>query len=317
MLNEKILPGLSLLLILLTGCSERREKSEEPSKKCSGLQKLMNRCKSSESSAEDCEDFWICPDCLGLCSYPASCYSELVYFKHIEAGGIGYKRGYSTLGLFLTPGHLLDATLLFADLRGEVFDNAKYAGNAGLGFRYLFPTPWILGGNLFYDYRRTHHNYQQIGLGLEFLASRFEARANGYLPIGEKKHRSHHRSVEFAMKGLGAEIGAHLIRPTQDYTLYAGVGPYYYKGKFDKQAFGGKARLLLMVPNISIELSDSYDSLFHNKFQGQVSLNFAFGPSLEKKQRCSPVYCDNFNWENRLIFPVQRQEIIVLDKHRH
>jgi hypothetical protein len=125
--------------------------------------------------------------------------SQLLYFKHIEAKGIGYKKGYSTVGAFLTPYTMFSDFLPFADLRGHVFNDGKLAANAGLGVKYLSNHPFVFGGGVYYDYRQAREShFNQVSLCLETLARRWEARLNGYLPVGRKKHtRTHSQSVGF------------------------------------------------------------------------------------------------------------------------
>jgi hypothetical protein len=72
-----------------------------------------------------------------------------------------------------------------------------------------------------------------------------------------------------------------------------------------------------VAPYVSVEISDSYDKIFHNRVQGQISLNFAFGPKVRNKPGCPSPCCDPLTLEDRLaLLPTQRQEIIVLDDHR-
>ncbi|MBS0647858.1 MAG: right-handed parallel beta-helix repeat-containing protein [Verrucomicrobia bacterium] len=269
--------------------------------------------------------------------------SQLLYFKHIEAKGIGYKKGYSTVGAFLTPYTMFADFLPFADLRGHVFNDGKFAANAGLGVKYLSNHPFVFGAGVYYDFRqarKTHFN--QVSLGLETLARRWEARLNGYLPVGSKKHvqtksqsvgynfdhfAGHHlfynetffvkKRTEFAMKGADAEFGWHLLKPQEDYTLYAAAGPYYYNGE-RKHAWGGKVRVEgRITPYVTLEVSDSYDNIFHNIVQGQVSINVPFGGKIQKKNGRFKTSCSTaLSMEARMMRPLYRQEIIVADTER-
>ncbi|MBS0647856.1 MAG: right-handed parallel beta-helix repeat-containing protein [Verrucomicrobia bacterium] len=269
--------------------------------------------------------------------------SQLLYFKHIEAKGIGYKKGYSTVGAFLTPYTMFADFLPFADLRGHVFNDGKFAANAGLGVKYLSNHPFVFGAGVYYDFRqvrKTHFN--QVSLSLETLARRWEARLNGYLPVGSKKHvqtksesvgynfdhfAGHHlfynetffvkKRTEFAMKGADAEFGWHLLKPQEDYTLYAAAGPYYYNGE-RKHAWGGKVRVEGRVtPYVTLEVSDSYDNIFHNIVQGQVSINVPFGGKIQKKSARFKTSCSTaLSMEARMMRPMNRQEIIVAHSER-
>ena len=63
--------------------------------------------------------------------------------RHIEAGGIGYDEGYTTIEGFVTPIYpnkwlpFKDEWLPFADLRLHIFNDGRPALNAGIGIRYL------------------------------------------------------------------------------------------------------------------------------------------------------------------------------------
>ena len=102
--------------------------------------------------------------------------------------GIGYNTGYTTLAGFFAPNHFYkDAWIPFLDIRGHVFDNGKFAANAGVGLRYL-ESSRVWGGNLYYDFRNTKkQNYNQIALGLESLGAVWDYRINGYLPVSTTK----------------------------------------------------------------------------------------------------------------------------------
>ena len=88
--------------------------------------------------------------------------------RHIEANGVGYNQGYTTLeGFFSSPNLERKDWVPFLDLRGHVFNNGKWAANAGVGARYLDDTR-VWGGNIYYDYRNTtHQHYNQVALGVE------------------------------------------------------------------------------------------------------------------------------------------------------
>jgi len=78
-----------------------------------------------------------------------------------------------------------DAGLLFINPRASYNDNHEEELNFGGGYRYLFKDKnIILGGNIYYDSRWPESNAQfdQLGLGVEFLSLWVDARANYYLP---------------------------------------------------------------------------------------------------------------------------------------
>jgi hypothetical protein len=242
-----------------------------------------------------------------------------IALRHIESGGIGYEDGYSTLETFLSPDPSLRNYIPFFDARGHVFDNGKWALNAGIGLRKIWGQR-IYGINTYYDYRNTARlNYHQFGLGLETLGDLFDFRINGYLPLGRKvsspadptfvRFVGHNMFIgqkyRFAMKGADAEFGFHFGK-TKTFDFYAATGPYYYVGHLGTGTWGAKARIAgTYKDTLSLEFLDSYDRTFHNKFQGQISLTFALGPKC-RKQSVSPC-----KLTSRMVQPVDRQEIIV------
>ncbi|MEN9343321.1 MAG: hypothetical protein RLZZ453_108 [Chlamydiota bacterium] len=253
--------------------------------------------------------------------------------RHIESGGIGYNDGYTTLEAFFAPDPTLWPVTPFLDLRGHVFNNAKWAANAGIGLRGLYKDR-VFGINTYYDYRNTHRfHYNQIGVGLETLGKIVDFRINGYLPVGKKitkpydpplfagfsgNHMLVSQKYEFAMKGADAEFGFHFGK-SKLFDFYAAAGPYYFIGQIGSNTWGGKARIGGTYKNIiSLELRDSYDRIFHNHVQGQISLNFPFGPKSKVKRKGSIDTCKLAGMlTSRMLQPVDRVEIVVVDKRRN
>lgn len=252
--------------------------------------------------------------------------------RHIEAGGIGYNKGYSTLETFIASDPNQWAVMPFLDARWHIFNDGKMDVNAGLGIRSQLGCR-AYGINCYYDYRNTHHRgYNQVGLGLETLGSLWDLRVNGYLPVGGKISNPYNiqfggfegrsilvnRKFEYAMKGIDGEIGFHFGQ-TSNFDFYAAAGPYYFKGELGRGAIGGKARVAGYYKEyVTLELSDSLDSVFHNNIQGQLTLSFSFGPksrSITPNKRCSDSCDYSLKMLDRMVQPVARQEIVVIDHH--
>jgi len=252
-----------------------------------------------------------------------------ITLRHIERGGIGYEQGYTTLEAFLAADPTLWTVTPFLDIRGHVFDGGRWAANAGVGFRALWGNR-AYGINAYYDYRNTSRlNANQIGAGVETLGELFDFRLNGYLPVGAKTSRPYGAafgtfsgnsmfvSQKFlsAMKGANAEFGFHFGK-SKSWDFYAAAGPYYFIGEVAPATWGGKARISGTFKDIvTLEISDSYDRTFHNRFQGQISLSLSLGPkSKVKEQGRTCAVANVFN--DRMLQPVDRQEIIVIDTPR-
>lgn len=260
--------------------------------------------------------------------------------RHIESSGIGYNQGYTTLQFFLAPDPSRLSIVPLMDLRGHVFDDGKFAANAGLGVRALADCR-VFGANIYYDYRNTkHQHYNQVGVGFETLGIRWDFRANAYLPVGPKKssfydvnttsvaafdtfqgHQALIRQtvtskgkVQFAMTGVNAEAAFHILK-NENIDLYAAVSPYYYNYG-SKQAIGGQVRLGAQIYEyLSLQVINSYDSRFHENIQGSIGINIPFGPKPKISKRKKFEECSfPCLLAQRLVQDVERQEIIVVDK---
>jgi len=265
-------------------------------------------------------------------SYEQECQSpEPTHFeaRHIEGKGIGYHEGYTTLSAFLTSPYFFSRQFIpFVDLRGHIFNDGKPAANVGMGLRAIASRVW--GINAYYDYRKTsHHSYHQASCGLESLGRIWDARINGYLPFGAKKSSLFHPYTfdrfkkhsllvsskrEFAMKGIDAEVGAH-IKDSKNVHLYTAAGPYYFGGE-GKNGYGGKGRLLAtFYDSIRAEVIASYDTVFNGIVQGQLAFVFPFGR--KKMLKKPPISCDTqYALWKRALQSVDRSEIIAIDKKK-
>lgn len=276
-------------------------------------------CAPPESS--DC-----CPQLCPCCSKPPM----WVTVRHIDPNGIGYHPGYTTIEAFISPFEpLCDAWIPFIDVRGHVFNNGKWAANAGLGLRYLTGCS-VWGANVYYDYRKTKHfHYNQVGVGLEWLGQVWEARINGYLPVGKtEKFFSRFRfdrfrgnslilsrKREFAMKGFNAEVGYHWDC-WECFPLYFAAGPYYLEGK-GRVAWGGKLRARVDLWDCAyVQGNISYDKVFKWIGQAEIGITFGFGCSRQIKTRCGNCCDTALTLSDRSLQPVDRFEIIAVDEHR-
>jgi hypothetical protein len=264
-------------------------------------------------------------------NYFAGPQPNQLIFRHLEGTGIGFNKGYTSVEAMLVP--LTNAQLFpYANLRGHVFNNGQGAGNFGLGFRYLTDSSCqVMGANLFYDLRKTNfETFNQLGGGLEYLLPSWEFRANGYFPVGKRVSSRHgikfdHFSGnnfiigfkrEFAFTGVDGEVAWH-FNPYEDINFYLGAGPYYFKGRLEKSAWGGKVRLEAKITDyITLQGIYSYDRVFHSRGSGELALNIPFG-----KRKCiKRTNCCSCNSQNRLLIslysPPFRNEIMVIDRKK-
>ncbi len=226
-----------------------------------------------------------------------------VGLRHSEARGVGYQTGYSTLEAFGIYNRNT-SFMPFADIRGHVFNDGKFAGNVGIGGRTLFSSfNHVLGYYLYYDVRQGRHGLtpQQLSPGVELLGKRMEYRINAYFPFCKTHgHKYHFEFDEFddhriilkfkqqrALTGGDAEVGAHITQSTK-YDVYAGAGPYYFSSSH-ASTWGGKVRLLGRFKQfVSLEASYTYDHLFGSIVQGSIGVSLPFGKKLKNYDKdCS------------------------------
>ena len=248
--------------------------------------------------------------------------------RHIDGGGIGYNQGYTTIEGFFAQEPDEIRFMPFLDFRAHLFNNAKVATNVGGGFRKIARNR-IYGANIYYDYRRFHAlDFNQLGLGFETLGTRWDLRLNGYIPVGEKINTPYEsdfakfcgnnmlllEKYRLVMTGANAEVGVHFGK-SRLFDFYAAAGPYYFHEKVDckPNLYGGKVRLSAKFKQYWIlEISDSYDRIFKNRFQAQLTLNIPFGSGAKDASYASDDICDALF--SRMVQPIDRQEIIVIDQ---
>lgn len=215
---------------------------------------------------------------------------------HIEGQGIPQVRPVTPIELF--PYIEEDGGLLFGDGRFVITNDGTFAGNLGLGYRWLAPEVGrIFGGSLWYDLDDTRSLlFQQVGLGLETYGTDWDLRGNAYLPVGPESRQdslqllpgslryqgqnlaySQSRGFYTAMTGFDAEFGIPVpgsIAESLDLRVYG--GGYYYTNDYHNIP-GASARMRAsLVPGIDVEVQVTHDSFFETRaFAG---LSWTFGP---------------------------------------
>ncbi len=123
--------------------------------------------------------------------------------------GAGYDRSFVGLDGFVplmqTPGKDL------AYVQGRLLlstDGGNPGGNVLLGYRRFTPASnSILGGYLGFDVRDTGRTtFSQLGAGVEGVWSKFEARLNGYLPVGDTRRTVDQASGIFSSSSSGSSV---------------------------------------------------------------------------------------------------------------
>lgn len=270
-------------------------------------------------------------------------YPNYLYLGHTEGKGLGYRQGFTTLGLFISPSNLWTQSIYpFLDAKCYCFNNGKFGSSVGIGERYLLPScNVVLGANIYYDYRNVHHHdLNQIGLGFEILSPNLDLRFNGYIPVGKQNFRKktlfdfsdgflalRHKRTS-AWSGMDAEVGTWLIKEHSCdwFGLYLAAGPYYYfrdhkkRDGNHKHAFGGRARLLARIYDIiDLSVSSTYDSIWHTGVQGQLAITIPLSSDCKEifkrlRDRCCKCTPPPCLLQQLATQPVQRNGIIVADQ---
>lgn len=244
---------------------------------------------NSTTFFNDCQDCCDCQQDWDLWSL-----DDYLYVGYTGGNGLGYRGGYATTGIFLTAPSFENSSFVpFLDGRAHVFNHGKWAANAGLGLRYILSS-WnaVIGANVYYDYRRyRHYDYNQIGIGLEWLSQWFDFRVNGYLPVDSDRKKGklfnfgdNLFAVRFkhqqAFRGIDAELGIWILdkTPCNWFGLYVAAGPYFYSrehkdGSRHRSINGGQGRILAKINDyVDLTVSGSYDNYYHGLVQGQINL---------------------------------------------
>jgi hypothetical protein len=103
----------------------------------------------------------------------------------------------------------------------RMFDQQRFAGNAGLGYRRLLMNDKLLvGGNSFFDYEFLR-GHKRTGIGAEVKFGPLDFTANGYLGLNERSVDD--GSVERVPNGFDLELGSQV-----PYLPWARVYGKYY-----------------------------------------------------------------------------------------
>lgn len=248
--------------------------------------------------------------------------------KHKEANGIGYDQGYSSLdGFFLFSS--MGNWYPFFDVRAHLFNNGKPAANLGFGLRFLPDNvAAAFGINGFFDFKDTSHStFEQVGAGIEILGTKWELRANGYLPIFTKNNlynlgfyqfHNHHaifrQSHEIAFKGFDVSLSRELAHK-RNWDLSTTLDGYMFFADYHTKAVGGIFKIKSNIFRFfSLETQASYDSYFKTLLQIQAAVSVPFGKRVAINRNDLPRR-QKIALSRRLTEEVDRFEMIVSTKH--
>lgn len=192
-------------------------------------------------------------------------------------------------GNFLVPLKQNSDSMWYIDGRQLVgSDCCFYTTNLGTGYRKIINNSYILGGYGFVDYTRSqnNNNFYQAQVGGEYLSPTWQARINGYVPVGDRTQSTNlsppigngeqpiifpgtvalveYPFLEHAEAGGDIQIGSALpVNPS----LFPFVG-YYHFGfdqNLDTSINGGRAGIQYTYNRwLNIFVADQYDHLSKN-----------------------------------------------------
>lgn len=217
--------------------------------------------------------------------------------------------------LFLPLGQS-DTALLFADLRGKLFERDVEEGNLALGFRTTRSSGVNLGIWGGFDYRNSTFGnaFPQVSGGIEALTERFDFRANGYWPTVQDELASRSTTFaggpatvglagtqvvttslltstttttrELALHGFDAEVGMRLFGNERANVRVYGGGFWFDHSDFSGEVAGPKARIEFRVEDIiralpgsrlTLEGEVSHDDVRDDKWEVGARLRLPFG----------------------------------------
>lgn len=196
---------------------------------------------------------------------------------------------------FLVPVYRGNKDLLFVNTKFTPDTDEAWETNLGVGYRRLIlDDKLVLGGNLFYDHRKTAYgsHFDQIGLGLEAMAEPggvgLATRLNYYQPLTKAKmgvdfgyvfygNGIYTAGIEEPMTGFDYEAGVRIPGISNYVETWAYAGGYHFFGSHVPDINGFSARIEAM-PTDFVRLGFEYrnDNINHDEYYGEVALEIPF-----------------------------------------
>jgi parallel beta-helix repeat protein len=196
---------------------------------------------------------------------------------------------------FLVPLSSTDKSVLYFNPRANFDNNDNVEWNVGVGYRHLLANDkLILGGNLYYDGRKSYtgNDFHQIGVGAEVLTEWVNGRVNGYISLSDAKEGERWReyyfgstslnyswaySLEEPMSGLDYEIGFKIPGLSNYVETWVYGGGYNYFSDYTDDMAGWSARVEV-IPTDFVKLNFSVrdDNLRPTEYAAEVALELPF-----------------------------------------
>jgi len=230
--------------------------------------------------------------------------------------------------LEVMPYVLFDPHFIFADVRGFVSTEGQFGGNIGAGYRHLNESlgGWY-GANAWVDIDQTSgETFSQLGLGLEAVWNRWEARSNFYLPVGDREQTLEQSAVDTrfignqlwfdrrttfgnSLAGFDGEVG--LSWPIEPFDLpvvvRGFVGGYNFAADTGDGVSGFRTRLESTInSSIITQVEYTTDDEYGQNLYAGVTIQFPWGGSHPSS-----------NWKRNTPSPfrsVKRNYNVILDR---
>lgn len=243
-------------------------------------------------------------------------YGPNGYWKpYIEADGFMWDKAASNGNLRLWSPLIQNPDwIVHTTIGGGFFETDGLQGSAGIGFRHVVGDA-IIGIYGFTDVTFTEHGntFWRVSPGIELLGLNYEARINGYIPLGEDQYlvgnavavggggaMSGLLEYETNFLGIDGEIGFRLPveigeEKLHDFWLYGGAN--YYDHENTEELYGADARFEWRINKLTEEYPGSRLSFIANASWNNVD-DFDYGGGIRariplgKRARCFNRYPD-------------------------
>ncbi len=227
-----------------------------------------------------------------------------------------------------------------------VFINGKFTPdnreaweiNFGAGYRKMVVADkLVLGGNFFYDHRKTRYgsHFDQLGLGFEAMADLngvgLSTRFNYYQPVTGANRGAgfayafygngiYSAGMEEPLTGFDYEAGVRIPWVSNYVETWAYAGGYHFFGRYVPDVNGVSARLEAM-PTDFLKVNFEYrnDNINHDEYYGEVAFEVPF--SIENLvtgknpfEGIGDVLTGSRTLKERMVEPVRRDVDIVVGK---
>lgn len=234
--------------------------------------------------------------------------------------GVGYESSFGSVFGFIPFAQTPGESLYYFNGRANVdTEDGNFGGNALLGYRQYAPQlDTVFGGYIGLDIQNTshEHTFNQIGVGFEALGNPWEFRANGYIPLGDRRElitevniadqttasttfnfqdnflafsslipgNTNIKVYEESLMGLDIEGGVRLL-DWGNGNLRGYLGAYFYDTPSGSGFVGLSSRLLAEVSdNFNAGIAFTTDGEFGTNLVFTVGASLGGAPNAKKNQ---------------------------------